>query len=60
MKRKVGNRRTRHLVFGEKIGTGEDFLETLLETAVQLTTVFATVAKVYIAILDRLHFYSMT
>ena len=46
--------------FRREIGTGEDFLVTLLETTVQPTAVFATAAKVYIAILDRLHFYSMT
>ena len=46
--------------FRREIGTGKDFLVTLLETTVQPTAVFATAAKVYIAILDRLHFYSMT
>ena len=35
--------------FRREIGTGEDFLVTLQETTVQLTTVFATAAKVYMA-----------
>ena len=45
--------------FQREIGAEEDFLESLLEAAVQLTAVFATAVKVYIAVLDRLHFYSI-
>ena len=45
--------------FRRVIEVGEDFHETLLETAVQLTAVFATASKVHVHALDRLHCYSM-